>query len=395
MRFIDLAAQQDTIRPELDRRIKTVLDHGEYIMGPEVGELEKKLADFAGAKHCVTCSSGTDALLMALMAWNVGPGDGVFVPAFTFFATAEVVALLGATPVLVDIDPATFNMDPRALAKAIEAVRARDASAYPLPATAGSSIDSPAKALTPRAVIPVDLFGQAADYAALLSVAGRHGLLVLEDAAQSFGARQGTKRTCNLGCHMAATSFFPAKPLGCYGDGGAVFTDNEDWADGLRSIRVHGKGGDKYDNIRIGLTARLDTIQAAVLLCKLEIFEEELEARVKVAGWYAERLADIDGITAPGLATGNTSAWAQYCVRVAGGRRDAVALALKKLGIPTNIYYPRPLTMLRALEHLGYRPQDMPQALAASREALALPFHPYMSEADVAKVAAGVREGLL
>lgn len=386
MQFIDLAAQQSGIRHKLEQRIKAVLDHGNYIMGPEVGELEEKLAAFSGARHCIACSSGTDALLMALMAWEIGPGDAVFVPAYTFFATAEVVALLGATPVMVDIDPVTYNMNPRDLEKAIAAVAARDASLYPLPRPALSH------ALTPRAVVAVDLFGQAADYAALLPLAKRHGLLVLEDAAQSFGARQDGRRACALGCDMAATSFFPAKALGCYGDGGAVFTDDDARADELRSIRVHGKGGSKYDNVRIGLTARLDTIQAAVLLCKLEIFEDELAARHTVAGWYADRLADLPGVVTPAVAAGNTSIWSQYCIRIPNGRRDATAAALKERGIPTNIYYPKPLTLLEAFKPLGYKADDMPESLKASREALALPFHPYMAKADVDRVTTAIKE---
>ncbi len=386
MHFIDLAAQQFGIRHKLEQRIKAVLDHGNYIMGPEVRELEEKLAAFSGAGHCITCSSGTDALLMALMAWNIGPGDAVFVPAYTFFATAEVVALLGATPVMVDIDPVTYNMNPRDLEQAFAAVAARDASLYPLPALVNR--------LTPRAVIAVDLFGQAADYAALLPLAKRHGLLVLEDAAQSFGASQDGRRTCALGCDMAATSFFPAKALGCYGDGGAVFTDDDAWAGELRSIRVHGKGGSKYDNVRIGLTARLDTIQAAVLLCKLEIFEKELADRRKIAGWYAERLADLPGVIPPGVAAGNTSIWSQYCIRIQNGGRDRTTAALKERGIPTNIYYPKPLTLLEAFKSLGYKADDMPESLKASREALALPFHPYMTETDVDRVAAGIKESL-
>ena len=388
MQFIDLAAQQQRIRPELERRIQAVLEHGNYIMGPEVLELEERLTGFVGARHCVSCASGTDALFMALMAWDIGPGDAVFVPPFTFFATGEAPALFGATPIMTDIDPRTFNMDPAALAKAVEAVQKQDAAIYPLPAAA---LERPLRA---RAVIPVNLFGQTADYDALLPIAKKHGLLVLEDAAQSFGAAWRGKKSCALGCHVAATSFFPAKPLGCYGDGGAIFTDDDALAEVLRSIRVHGKGSDKYDNVRIGINGRLDTLQAAILLAKLEVFSEELKARGQVAGWYAQRLAGVDGVAPPFVREGNISAWAQYSILVKGGKRDAVAAHLKSKDIPTNIYYPTPMHMLAAFKHLGYKPEDMPAALACSRDILALPFHPYMPEADVERVCRAVAESL-
>jgi dTDP-4-amino-4,6-dideoxygalactose transaminase len=386
--FIDLAAQQQRIRPELERRIKAVLDHGHYILGPEVSELEERLAAFTGARHCISCASGTDALLMVLMAWGIGPGDAVFVPPFTFFATGEMPALLGATPVMVDIDPHSFNMDPAALTKAIEAVHKRDAAIYPLPAAARQ------RQLRARAVIPVNLFGQAADYNALLPIAEEHGLLALEDAAQSFGAEYHGKKSCALGCHAAAASFFPAKPLGCYGDGGAVFTDNDALAEHLRSLRVHGKGGDKYDNVRIGLNGRMDTLQAAILLAKLELFPEELEMRDRVAGWYGERLAGLVGVTPPRVSEGSVSAWAQYSILLGGGKRDAVATHLKSKGIPANIYYPTPMHRLAAFKDLDYKPEDMPVALACSRDILALPFHPYMTEADVSAVCNAIKEAV-
>ena len=388
MQFIDLAAQQTRIRKSIDARLKAVLDHGKYIMGPEVAELEALLNEFTGAKHCVSCASGTDALLMALMAWQIGPGDAVFTPSFSFFATAEVVAMLGATPVMVDIDPRTFNISGEALEKAIRAVAARDASIYPLPARA---LDGQ---LVPRAVIPVDLFGQAADYEVILPLAEKHGLLVMEDAAQSFGGERNDRKNCALGCHAAATSFFPAKPLGCYGDGGAIFTDDDGLADLLRSIRVHGKGGDKYDNVRIGVNGRLDTMQAAVLLAKMEIFSQELSARQRVAGMYAERLETISGITLPLIDRANFSAWAQFCILVEGGKRDSLAAGLKARGIPSNIYYPTPMHMLAVFKHLGYSPDDMPFSLAASRAILALPFHPYLTEAEADAVASAIKESL-
>lgn len=388
MQFIDLAAQQARIRSRIDARIKAVLDHGKYIMGPEVAELEERFCAFTGARHCVSCASGTDALLMPLMAWEVGAGDAVFVPSFTFFATAEEPALLGATPIFVDVDPSTFNMRPDLLEKAIEAVRTQDSSLYPLPKAARE------RQLTPRAVIPVDLFGQAAEYERILTVARRYGLFVLEDAAQSFGGSRHGKKTCALGCHAAATSFFPAKPLGCYGDGGAVFTDDDNLADRLRSIRVHGKGEDKYDNVRLGLNGRLDTLQAAILLAKMEIFPGEIEARQQVSAWYAECLRDIPGIVIPTVADGNVSAWAQYCVLLPDGVRPQVMARMKKKGVPTNIYYPRPQHCLAVFAELGYAPDDMPAALHASQRILALPFHPYLEEGQVRQVAAAFREAL-
>ena len=388
MQFIDLAAQQRRIRPDLEGRIRAVLDHGSYIMGPEVGELEKRLAELAGARHCLSCASGTDALVMVLMAWGIGPGDAVFVPPFSFFATGEAPALLGATPVMTDIDPVTFNMDPEALAKAIEAVQKRDASIHPLPKAALK------RRLRAKAVIPVDLFGQTADYDALLPVAAEHGLMVLEDAAQAFGAEYHGRKSCALGCQAAATSFFPAKPLGGYGDGGAIFTEDDALAGVLESIRVHGKGGDKYDNVRIGLNGRLDTLQAAILLAKLKVFPREIKARGRVAGWYARRLAGLKAVTPPKVGQGLVSAWAQYSILVSGGRRDAVAGHLQSRGIPTNIYYPTPMHLLGAFKHLGYKAEDFPVALACCRDILALPFHPYMTEADVKAASRALEEAL-
>lgn len=388
MEFIDLAAQQRRIRADLGARIAAVLDHGHYIMGPEVAELEARLCALAGARHTISCASGTDSLLMVLMAWGIGPGDAVFMPPFTFFATAEVVAMLGATPVFVDILPDTFTMNPAALAKAVQAVRTRDARIHPLP------VQARAQELRPRAVIPVDLFGQAPAYADIFAVAREHALLVLEDAAQSFGGSQGGRMHGALGCHAASASFFPAKPLGCYGDGGAILTDDDALADVLRSIRVHGKGGDKYDNVRIGLNGRLDTLQAAVLLAKLEIFEDEIRTRQTVAAWYTQALAGVPGLTPPHIAPGNVSAWAQYCLLVAGGKRDAVAAYLRAQGIPTNIYYPKPLHMLQAFASMGYQPADMPVSLASSRAILALPFHPYLQQTDVAAISARIAEAV-
>ena len=371
MEFIDLAAQSARLRPELDSRIAKV----RYIMGPEIDELEKSLCSFTGSLHCISCASGSDALLMALMAFGVGPGDAVFVPPFTFFATAEMAALLGATPVFVDIDSRTFMMRPDELEKAVQEVKGQGK-------------------LVPKAVIPVDLFGQGADYNKIGQIAREYGLFVLEDAAQAFGATQNGKRTCALGCDAAATSFFPAKPLGCYGDGGAIFTDDDELADKLKSIRVHGKGRDKYDNARIGINGRLDTLQAAILLAKLTVFEDEIEKRSRVADWYANYLKDIKDIITPEVAPGNTSVWAQYCILVPENSRIGLTESLKQRGIPTNIYYPSPLHFLEAFKYMGHKPGDFPVAEEVSRRILALPFHPYLREQEVEKVCARLREAL-
>lgn len=390
MEFIDLKAQYARIESAVRARVDAVLAHGHYIMGPEVRELEERLADFAGARHCISCASGSDALLMPLMAWNAGPGDAVFVPSFSFFATAEMPALLGCTPIFVDIDPLTFNIDAAALALAVKAVRTQDASLYPLPPAALQD-----KALRPLCVIPVDIFGQAAAYEVLLPLCAAEGLLVLEDAAQAFGGTWGEKKTCGLGCAVAATSFFPAKPLGCYGDGGALFTDDDALAVELTSIRIHGKGADKYDNRRVGINGRLDTLQAAVLLPKLDIFADECQRRQQVASWYAAGLAGLEGlagIATPVVAKDRSSVFAQYTLRITEGRRDGLAEHLRGRGIPTNIYYPKPLHVQGAFAALGYAEEDMPVAARCCREVLSLPFHPYMDEATVAAVCAAVRE---
>lgn len=373
--FIDLETQQKRIRRRVDENLARLLDHGHYIMGPEIAELEEKLCKFCGSAHCVTCASGTDALLMALMAWNIGPNDAVFTPAFTFFATAEMPALLGATPVFVDIDPDTFNINPNSLQSQIE------------------RIEKEGK-LKPRAVIPVDLFGQPANYARILPIASEHGLLPLEDAAQAFGASQDGAKTCSLGCACAATSFFPAKPLGCYGDGGAIFTQDEALARELRSIRLHGKGRDKYDNVRVGINGRLDTIQAAILLAKLEIFPEELELRNQAAQGYEEALADIPGLRCPVIVPGNVSSWAQYSILVPETKRDALCAVLRKKGIPTNIYYPRPLPMLQAFAHTAQNPEDFSISRRVSRQILSLPFHPYLDKTTISFIANEIRNFL-
>jgi len=366
MQFIDLAAQYRALQTEIDAGVHRVLEHGKYIMGPEVAELEAALAAYVGAKHCVTCSNGTDALLMPLMAWGVGPGDAVFCPPFTFNATAEVVALLGATTVFADIDPATFNLDPDALEAAVRKVEKEGK-------------------LRPVAVIPVDLFGQPADYDALEPIARKHGLKLLEDAAQGFGGAIRGKRAGAFG-DAAATSFFPAKPLGCYGDGGAVFTDDDALAGVLRSIRVHGQGTDKYDNIRVGLNARLDTIQAAVLIPKLKAFAAyELEARDRWATKYSSLLSDR--VTVPVVKDGYVSSWAQYTVMARDtAERDAMQAKAKAAGVPTMVYYSRPLHLQTAYAALGHRPGDFPASEAACARVFSLPMHPYLDDATVEAV---------
>ncbi len=359
--FIDLQTQQKLIYPNLMARLAQVLSHGQYIMGPEIKELEERLAAYVGVKEVITCSSGTDALLMPLLAWGVGPGDAVFTTPFTFIATAEVIQLLGATPVFVDIEPRTFNLDPEALAKAL--------------ATFG---DNPRTAsLRPRGVMPVDLFGQPADYERINPLAQQHGLFVLEDAAQAFGATYQGRKAGAL-AEVAATSFFPAKPLGGYGDGGAIFTDNVELAQVLRSIRVHGQGSQKYENVRIGVNGRLDTLQAAILLAKLDIFDRENKARQEVAQRYSEALAEV--VEVPYVAPGCTSVWAQYSVL--SPDRAAWRQRLADAGVPTAVYYPRPLHLQTAFAHLGYQAGDFPVSERVSQEIFSLPMHPYLSRTD-------------
>ncbi len=368
--FIDLNSQFKRIEDQVIERAVAVLRSGRYINGPEVSELEGRLARYTGAKHCVCCSSGTDALLMVLMAWGIGPGDAVFTTPFTFFATGEAVALLGATPIFVDIDPVTFNIDPAQLESAIRAVKANDASLYPLP----PNID--VSALQAKAVIPVDLFGIPAEYDAINVLAAQHGLLVLEDGAQSFGGQYKGKMSCAL-AHAATTSFYPAKPLGCYGDGGAVFTDDDDLKELLLSIRVHGQGGvDKYDNARMGLNARMDTLQAAMMLPKMDILPDELVARRSMAEIYTNLLTPIHGITAPTVPAHCQSAWAQYSVL--SDRKDELQAALGEAQIPTAAFYPKPLHMQTAFAYLGYTAQDMPVSFDCSKRIFSLPMHPYM-----------------
>ena len=386
MDFIDLKTQQKRIKEQLDANIQKVLAHGNYIMGPEIKELEAKLASYVGVKHAVACASGTDALLMALMALDVGPGDAVFTTPFTFIATAEVISLLGATPVFVDIDPKTFNIDPAKLALAIKALKSNDPSIYPLPNIEHRTLNIE---LTPKGVIPVDLFGLPADYDAIDKIAKENKMFVIEDAAQSFGAKYQDKMACAFG-NIACTSFFPAKPLGCYGDGGMCFTDDAALAAALDSIRVHGKGSHKYDNARIGINGRLDTLQAAILLAKFAIFPEEVELRNQVAQRYASLLTPHashsthdPSLLTPYVPAGYTSAWAQYSLLARDeAQRTALMEKLKAAGIPTAIYYPKPLHLQTAFAPLGYKPGAFPVSEDAASRIFSLPMHPYLQESD-------------
>jgi UDP-2-acetamido-2-deoxy-ribo-hexuluronate aminotransferase len=381
MQFIDLGHQQKRIRKQIEENILAVLDHGQYIMGPEIKQLEMKLSEFSGVKHAVSCASGTDALLLALMAYGVGPGDAVFTSPFTFIATAEVIQLLGATPVFVDIEPETFNLDPNQLAVALSAVKGGRSESHPLPKTGK-------KLLTPKAVIPVDLFGLPADYSAINRIAEKHGMAVIEDAAQSFGGELNGKKACAL-APVGCTSFFPAKPLGCYGDGGMCFTDDAQIASVMDSIRVHGKGSDKYDNVRIGINGRMDTLQAAIVLSKFTIFPEEVELRQEVAGRYERLLGGLNGLEVPRVPAGFKSVWAQYSVMAASAEhRQRLQEGLKQAGIPTAVYYPKPLHLQTAFARLDYKEGDFPHSEDASRRIFSLPMHPYLKPEEQETIAA-------
>jgi dTDP-4-amino-4,6-dideoxygalactose transaminase len=369
--FIDVAAQRRRLGRTLDDAIARVLGHCQFILGPEVPALEAGLAEFCGARHVVTCSSGTDALLLVLMAWQIGPGDAVICPAFTFTATAEAVALVGATPVFADVDEATFNLDPASCARAVATAR-----------QAG---------LRPKAVIPVDLFGQPADHPAIATVAAAENLLVLDDAAQGFGAVCQNRRVGTL-APATATSFFPAKPLGCYGDGGAVFTDDDELAALMRSLRVHGEGRHKYENVRIGTNGRFDTIQAAVLIEKLKIFSDEILARDRIARRYSAHLDDVAKI--PRLAKGSTSVWAQYTIRLTAGRRDDFAATLKAQGVPTAVYYPIPLNRQKAYRHFPVVEGGVPVSERLAEDVISLPMHAYLDEPTQDRIIAAVRRAL-
>jgi dTDP-4-amino-4,6-dideoxygalactose transaminase len=369
--FIDVAAQRKRLGSAIDEAVGRVLGHCQFLMGPEVIAFEKQLADFCGARHAVSCSSGTDALVMVLMARGIGAGDAVFCPAFTFCATAEAAALLGAVPVFVDVQAETFNMDAASLRKAIAAAKARG--------------------LKPKAVLPVDLFGLPADHDAIADVAKAEKLFILDDAAQGFGGLYKGRKIGSLG-HATATSFFPAKPLGCYGDGGAILTDDDELLAALKSVRVHGGGTDKYDNIRIGLTARLDTIQAAVLIEKLKIFPDEIVARNRVAERYSKALADVAIV--PVVPEGYQSVWAQYTLRLAPGKRDGLAQSLSAEGIPTAIYYPKPLHRQTAYRDFPVAEGGLPVTDRIAEEVISLPMHAYLDEATQDRVIAAVRAAL-
>ncbi len=368
MEFRDLGAQYASMKTEMDEAILATVAAGRYIGGSPVTELERRLADYVGVRHCVTCANGTDALQLALMAWGVGPGDAVFVPDFTFFSTGEVVAAVGATPVFVDVDERTFNMDPASLHGAYDHVVAHTD-------------------LRPRAAAPVDLFGLPADFDQLLPLCRELGLLVLEDGAQGFGGSLDGVRACSFG-DVATTSFFPAKPLGCYGDGGAVFTDDDGWAARIRSLAVHGKGDGKYDNVRVGMNSRLDTLQAAILGVKLSAFEAHEVADVNErATWYGTLLTEA-ALALPEVPANSRSSWAQYTVRLPEGcDRDALQDALRAEGIPTMVYYPRPMHEQPAFAGACLCPDGCPTTVRLCATVLSLPMGPYLTREDAEQVA--------
>lgn len=367
MQFIDIAAQRERLGPALHDAVCGVVDSGAYILGPQVREFEERLGEYLGVKHVIGCASGTDALQIPLMAWNIGPGDAVFVPSFTFASTAEVVALVGATPVFVDIDADSYNMDPASLEAAIAMIKAEGR-------------------FEPKAVIPVDLFGMPAAHEAIDAIARREGLRVVSDAAQSVGGKSGERYLGTFG-DVATTSFYPAKPLGCYGDGGAMMTDDGDLAEVMRSIAFHGKGTSQYDNVRIGLTSRLDTLQAAILLLKLDILEDEMIARQEVARRYAEGLGDV--VKAASNIGDARSAWAQYAIETPA--RDALKDHLAAKGIPSVIYYAKPLHAQTAYAHFPVAPCGLPVTGAKPDSILCLPMHPYLAEDDQNRVIEEIR----
>ena len=366
--FIDLAAQQARIRDRVEAAMGRVLDHGKYIMGPEIAELEAGLAEFCGAKHAIGCSNGTDALALCLMAKGVRPGDAIFCPSFTFAATGEVVAWLGATPYFVDIDEHTFNMDVGSLKRAIH--------------------DAKAAGHRPVGIMPVDLFGLPADYDAIEPVAAGEGLWLLCDTAQGFGGEYKGRIAGSIG-EMAATSFFPAKPLGCYGDGGAIFVADDETAAIIRSLVNHGYGTERYDNVRIGMNGRLDSLQAAILIEKLAIFADELDARDRIAKRYNELLGDV--VIVPRTPEGLRSTWAQYTVRAPGHDRAAILAGLQELGIPTAVYYPKPMHMQTAYSHYPVAGNGLPVSEMLAKEVFSLPMHPYLDEATQDRIVEAVR----
>ncbi|MBL1420843.1 MAG: DegT/DnrJ/EryC1/StrS family aminotransferase [Alphaproteobacteria bacterium] len=364
MQFIDLKAQYSELKTKIDARIQVVLDHGKYIMGPEVAEFEEKLAEYVGVKHAISCANGTDALQLCMMVLDIKANDAVFCPTFTFYATAEIVGYAGATPIFVDSDEESFNICPLDLENRIQAVIAEGK-------------------LTPKAIITVDLFGHPAQYDALQAIAKKYNLRLIEDAAQGFGGDINGKKAGSFG-DLATTSFFPAKPLGCYGDGGAIFTDNDEYAYLLKSLRIHGKGVDKYDNVRIGINSRLDTIQAAILLEKLAIFPQELAARNKLAMAYEQALASKNSIKTPKVAKGYGSSWAQYTLL--SDDRDEIMAKLKNANIPTVIYYATNMHQQTVFKNLSQDNGSFPIAEKLSNTVFSLPMHPYMDETDFNKI---------
>ena len=380
MEFRDLKRQYRVLQQDIDKAILEAFASGAYIMGPQVRELEAQLAEYVGVKHCLSCANGTDALTLALKAWSIGPGDAVFVPDFTFFSSAEVVSLEGATPVFVDVCEETFNLDSTDLERAIQQVLAEGK-------------------LTPKVIVTVDLFGLPANYPHIREIADRYGLLILEDGAQGFGGSIDGKRACSFG-DIATTSFFPAKPLGCYGDGGAVFTDNDEWAELIASYRVHGKGSFKYDNVRIGLNSRLDTLQAAILQVKLKAFKDyELDAVNTSAKRYTSLLRGV--VDTPTIPDGFGSSWAQYTIRLMDkATRDALQASLKASGIPAMVYYPKPMHLQTAFENvtpfdnviLSEEKDLCPTATSLCNRVLSLPMHPYLTAEDINTVCNAVIE---
>ena len=372
MEFRDLKQQYRILKQDMDKAILKASASGAYIMGPQVRELEAQLAEYVGVKHCLTCANGTDALTLALKAWGIGPGDAVFVPDFTFFSSAEVISLEGATPVFVDVCEETFNVDPIDIERAIRQVKAEGK-------------------LNPRVIVAVDLFGLPANYPQIREIADHYGLLILEDGAQGFGGSIEGKRACSFG-DIATTSFFPAKPLGCYGDGGAVFTDNVEWAELIASYRVHGKGSFKYDNVRIGLNSRLDTIQAAILQVKLKAFKNlELEAVNTVAERYTSLLCGI--VDTPVIPDNFGSSWAQYTIRLKDKEtRDNIQASLKSSGIPAMVYYPKPMHLQTAFAGIDAR--QCQTAASLCDRVLSLPMHPYLTEDDINTVCNAIIEVL-
>lgn len=370
MQFRDLKQQYRIVKADIDRAILDVAASGAYVMGPAVVELERMLADYVGTRHCVSCASGTDALMLALKAWGIAQGDAVFVPDFTFFASAEAVSSVGATPVFVDVDRETFNIDPADLEHKIDAT-IRNGK------------------LAPKVIMAVDLFGLPANYQVIHRIADNHHLLILEDGAQGFGGAVDGKRCCSFG-DISTTSFFPAKPLGCYGDGGACFTDNDEWAALINSFRMHGKGKSKYENVRIGMNSRLDTIQAAILQVKLKVFDNELAAINKAAAEYTARLANI--VEAPAVPAGFRSSWAQYTIKLnSSAERNGLQAYLNEHGIPSRVYYPCPLHRQMAYRNSGQHESGCPVADNLCDIVLSLPIHPYISSEEITAVCNAIR----